>query len=377
MPTIEITVAGAGSAVIPSGVTDLVVKGWGPGTDGNSGASYDPGEPPDIPPTTSTYGPSGHGGGFGQKDYGAGGLTLYYDVAVSGGTTWFNLGTNNSLSANGAYRIAQTSTRTPASGQAFTAGYDGGQGNWIAGGGGGGGGSGGAGAAGTTGGVGGAGGTPDGGAGGNYAVSGVRPGGGGGAGRAGGSTGLVAADGPAGTDAGLAGGAKIIITYSDPTVTGSVAVTLEDATLASTGAREIFATVALTTADATLTATGESAINGSGSLTVTTADATLVSNGQVAASGSLSVTTADATLVASGLVMITGTGSVIITLDDAVLSSGIQVYAVAVTPPPPPAPVVYTADAVLAFDPDRIDLFEGLMGGSNGVPRRVGRRSRR
>jgi hypothetical protein len=79
-------------------------------------------------------------------------------------------------------------------------------------------------------------------------------------------------------------------------ITGTLEVTLANATLASTGELLIQGTLAATLANATLAATG--AVDIAGTLSVTLADATLSAAGALDITGTLGVTLADAVLTA-------------------------------------------------------------------------------
>lgn len=104
------------------------------------------------------------------------------------------------------------------------------------------------------------------------------------------------------------------------TRSGTLATTLADATLASIGAVTRSGTLAVTLADATLAGQGTVAVgaNISGSAAITLADATLAGIGAVTRSGTTSTTLADATLAGVGAVTRSGTLSV--TLDNATLT---------------------------------------------------------
>jgi hypothetical protein len=209
---------GATSWTAPAGCFSVKIGGQGPGGSGTNGVEDDP----ETPGQQGSGGQGGSGGGYGEKTLAVTpGQILYLDPGSADGTCWFNLGTNNSASASGAYRIGKGATRTPASGQSFDVGYNGGSGAPANGtnslkGGGGGGGAGSAGAGGnavTT--VGGTGGSGGGGVGGNggsgsAAGSGAAPGGGGGGGSS------------TNTTAGAGGDGKITLTY---TVAASTSLT--------------------------------------------------------------------------------------------------------------------------------------------------------
>lgn len=104
------------------------------------------------------------------------------------------------------------------------------------------------------------------------------------------------------------------------TRSGTLDTTLADATLASIGAVTRSGTLAVTLADATLAGQGTVAVgaNISGSAAITLADATLAGIGAVTRSGTTSTTLADATLAGVGAVTRSGTLSV--TLDNATLT---------------------------------------------------------
>lgn len=200
MPTITFTTrGGTGSQSIAAGITDLVVAAHGPGRNGTAGTPYveDDPEVPGNQGQAPTAGSDGLGGAFGRKNFGTTSATTLYYGLESNGVAWFNLGTNSSLAANGAYRVGGGTSVTPASGQAFTQTYTTT-------------GTGGAGSGGN--GVGSTPGTPDGGA-----YPGGAPNGGGSAGFGGGSGFPINANGDPGTDPGLGGPGQIKITFTDPT----------------------------------------------------------------------------------------------------------------------------------------------------------------
>lgn len=112
-------------------------------------------------------------------------------------------------------------------------------------------------------------------------------------------------------------------------ISGTLAVTTANATLAAAGEVETEGTLGVTLAAATLSAAGEVKVESS--LGVTLAGATLAASGEVETEGSLALTLADATLSASGIVGDVIVGSLALTLEDAVLSaSGDVTDAVAV-----------------------------------------------
>ena len=89
--------------------------------------------------------------------------------------------------------------------------------------------------------------------------------------------------------------------------TGTLATTLDGATLAASGAETFTGTLATTLAGATLVASGTQTVNVTGTLATTLAGSTLVASGAETFTGTLSTTLAGATLAGSGVESMTGT----------------------------------------------------------------------
>lgn len=106
------------------------------------------------------------------------------------------------------------------------------------------------------------------------------------------------------------------------TRSGTLAVTLDAATLSGTGAVTTSGTLAVTLDDATLAGVGSVAVgtNRDGALAVTLDDATLAGVGGVTRSGTLAVTLDNVTLVGIGTAGQAITGTLAVTLDNATLS---------------------------------------------------------
>lgn len=105
MTTVTVTATGAGSFTIPTGVTSIVLEGWGGGFPGSNLTSADQG---------------GGGGGYIKKTFTVtAGQIVYYSVAaaqtdftIGGDGTWFNLGTNSGNPTAGAYQASRPVTNT-------------------------------------------------------------------------------------------------------------------------------------------------------------------------------------------------------------------------------------------------------------------------
>jgi hypothetical protein len=97
-------------------------------------------------------------------------------------------------------------------------------------------------------------------------------------------------------------------------VTGTLAVTLDDTTLAASGEETFSGTLASTLDDTTLAATGAETFTGT--LAATLDDTTLVASGAETFSGTLAATLDDTTLASAGLVANPVTGTLATTLDD-------------------------------------------------------------
>jgi hypothetical protein len=100
-------------------------------------------------------------------------------------------------------------------------------------------------------------------------------------------------------------------------VTGTLAVTLDDTTLAATGAETFSGTLAATLDDTTLAASGVETFTGT--LAITLDDTTLAASGGETFGGTLAATLDDTQLAATGAETFTGTLST--TLDDTTLSA--------------------------------------------------------
>lgn len=118
------------------------------------------------------------------------------------------------------------------------------------------------------------------------------------------------------------------LTFAQPTISGSFAVTLDTATVAATGIVKIAGAGSISCAPATLAGTGRVAISGTftntlaastvaatgtvagpftfGNRSITLADATVAATGKVAAAGVRGISCAAATLVATGVVAVSG-----------------------------------------------------------------------
>lgn len=99
--------------------------------------------------------------------------------------------------------------------------------------------------------------------------------------------------------------------------TGSLAVTLDSASVSSAGSLAIAGALSSTLEGATLSSAGSVAITGSSAVTL--ADSTLSAAGAVAITGSSAITLGDATLSAAGALALTGSAAV--TLDSATLAA--------------------------------------------------------
>lgn len=191
MATQTITASGAGTFVVPSPVTSLIIEAWGAG--GGGGGS------------SSSLAAGGGGGGYSRATISVTpGQTIFYTVGAGGsgattqgnpgGVSWVNPSANSQPSSNGVVAAGgsagDNNPNLGGAGSVGTVNFTGGSGQiagapGIGGGGGGGAGSAGNGGNGVVAGAGGAGGTPDGGAGGTGvatapAGAGTAPGGGGG-----------------------------------------------------------------------------------------------------------------------------------------------------------------------------------------------------
>ncbi len=103
------------------------------------------------------------------------------------------------------------------------------------------------------------------------------------------------------------------------TISGTLATTLAGATLAGSGAETISGTLAATLAGATLAATGSSGNDVTGTLAATLTGATLAASGIETISGALASTLTGATLAGSGLVANPVIGTLAVTLGGATM----------------------------------------------------------
>ncbi len=125
----------------------------------------------------------------------------------------------------------------------------------------------------------------------------------------------------AGTGSATAAGASLFLRLREvlPPITGTLSVTLDDATLAGAGDVAIEGALAATLDDATLAGAGTVGSGGiAGTLDVTLSDVTLAGAGDVAIEGALNSTLDDLVLAGSGDVAVQADAS--ITLDDLALA---------------------------------------------------------
>lgn len=128
----------------------------------------------------------------------------------------------------------------------------------------------------------------------------------------GGASGITGTLGVTLADATAAGTAALALS-------GAGAATLEAATVAAIGALALRGQAAITLDAATLAAASSSAVQGA--LSVTLDEATVVAAAVLALRASAAVTLDDATLVASAVLATGGTGALAVTLDDATLTA--------------------------------------------------------
>jgi hypothetical protein len=108
-------------------------------------------------------------------------------------------------------------------------------------------------------------------------------------------------------------------TPASSSVTGTLATTLGDLTLAAAGTETFTATLATTLGNLTLAAVGTETFTGS--LATTLGDMTLAGTGTETFPGTLATTLGDVTLAADGTAILAATGTLATTLGDATLAA--------------------------------------------------------